>query len=282
MRRVLLFGLAAILISSAANIASAAIDYTSFVTQPSFNTGNIQIRLDNGDAGFTNGTQGWTYGNNTGGGEFRVLTFDSQTLTYEPLVLPGNEWIWKTFCIEKGEFFQPNAPYYVTIDDVAYYGTAIRPSSVSPEPLTAATKLLYGLYFEGRLATAMQNDAISGGVFAYQDDAWADSLQKAIWFFEEGQSQGSGTKLSDLINFASSSVNQSTIPLGGSVRVLNLWSGPTASGTPPFGNAQQSQLVYTPNPSNIPPVPEPGAIVIWGGLSISLLALARSRRLAKA
>jgi hypothetical protein len=125
----------------------------------------------------------------------------------------------------------------------------------------------------------MQNDAISGSVFSYQNDAWADSLQKAIWHFEEGQSQGSGTQLTDLINFASSTINQSTILLGGSVKILNLWSGPTAPGTPPFGTAQQSQLVYIPGPSNlILPVPEPAAMMIWGGLSLSLLALRLRRR----
>ena len=259
--------------------ASAAIELSTFVNQSFTGPDPVQVRLlgDNASAG-----QGQTYGNVSGGGEFRVETFNKttsawQSVVYTPVDSTLNQtnvvgsFIWKTFCIEYGEALVMGKTYNATIDDAAYYGTNLRPGSSSPEPLLDATKLLYGLYVEGRL-----DDAVVG--FNYFDDAWVDALQQTLWNFED-TTAFSGTQVAALTNFAvANAANLASFGLQGEIKVLNLWDGELYT----TSTSGQSQLAYVPGstPPNDPPpaVPEPATLAVWSVLAGIGLVVSRRRR----
>ena len=115
-------------------------------------------------------------GTGNAGGEFRVTWYSQANGTLSYTNAEGSNWIYKTFCIERGETFSPSNPYYVTIDPVAYNGAY---GAGSPDPLGAEAKLLYGLYFLGSL------DDQAGLTFAYERTDWANALQAAFWNLED-------------------------------------------------------------------------------------------------
>ncbi len=240
-----------------------AVQLADFASQPNFNTAGVEIRLMGNDIG---GGQLNTWGNGTGGGEFRVETRVGgtwHTIVYPPAATPNAEWILKTFCMERGEFISLGATYIATIDEEAYYGKNLRDAnSVSPEPLLDASRLLYGLYAEGRLAT-------ESGLFQYENNHWADALQRALWDLEDNIST-SGDAFS-LVNWANNNLTLLD-SLSGHVAVLNTWKGETYE----LASARQSQFLYIPNSEE---VPEPASVAIWSALGlIGMIAAGRRRR----
>jgi hypothetical protein len=275
--------------------ARAAV-YTTFVAaaqNSSIAPTRIKLSLD--DSFPNNAGQPKTWGNGvidgTGnrGGEFRVTWYSSgnQTLSYTNA--EGANWIYKTFCIERGETFSPSNPYYVTVDPVAYNGAY---GGGSPDPLGSEAKLLYGLYFLGLL------DNQVGLNFAYENNDWANALQAAFWNLEDlkptvgdleaGVPTSVLGKADDLVDWAKLVVNSGYNYFDNKVQVLNLWNDKhahTVNGqtTYTYSGLRQSQMIYVGGTSDIPPpiMPEPASCVVWA-VGLGIAGIAGRRRLLKA
>lgn len=216
--------------------------------------------------------QSRTYGTTTGG-EFRVevkVNGSWETLQYTNT--NDADWLYKTFCLEKNETIYLNTAYTATIDDAAWYGKNLRSGSTSPEPILAESALLYGLYFEGRLAS-------ESGIYNYETNSSANDLQNALWAFEEGTTLSSGQSGYNLWNWAKTQVtNNADFGLSGTVKVLNIWKLGTTSGE---GNAMQSQFIYIPGgdggDGDLAEVPEPASLAMWSVLALAGIAPLRRR-----
>lgn len=269
--RLSLLLLAGLTAAGASTARGATYDY--FLAQARTNP-NLQIRLaDNNEPG---GSQARTYGN-TAGGEFRVeMRFgpgDYQQIEYSPAGGDGATptWAYKTFCVEMGETINPHAggsdgfgEYYVTINDAAWFGFTLE-DGPSPDVLDVETKVLYGLYFENKLAaaTGLYESYMDGDTSLSEANDWANALQKVIWKLE-GETSVSlgGAKELGLWNWISNPLNVAAYDQDyiDHVQVLNLWSQNIGTPGPEDMNfRQQSQLVFVHAPA-------PGAIVIWAGL----------------
>lgn len=280
-----------------ASTTDASVYTTDFLDHFSGNTylsgaatlDQIELRLDDpgaaGDNRKTYGNSGIGSFGNAVGGEFRVEAYAPgnstyNTYSYNPSGQPAATWVFKTFCVEVGQTFSPNAPYYISIDPYALSGannnsTATGsdgtglPAGTKYDLLSEATKLLYGLYFEGKLNTEFVG-------FTYADNSSAKVLQETIWALEDTPS---GSLSSGAAALKSWAVTRAGLDhtYANSVAVMNLWTGYDSRSGHFFGDGQ-SQLVYIPQatPHNNP-VPAPGAMVTWSVLMASCLLYGRGR-----
>lgn len=196
----------------------------------------------------------------TAGGEFRV------TSAY----VPGDSFM--TFCLEYAETISLNTYYYVDLNDRAvkggsgvlgdYVGDADGVAG-SYDPLSKATAWLYTQYSDNTFASY-------GIAFDYTSNAWADSLQKAIWVLEDEKSNSyiSGDANATLLR--STAIAQSAGWTDtGRVRVLNLWDNYNPT-TGVFSGQHQDQLYITPVPE-----PETYAMLLAG---LGLMGFVARRR----
>jgi hypothetical protein len=195
-----------------------------------------------------------------------------------------------TFCLVYPEHIGLNTPYYVDINTVALAGgngvaatytsadvggkagdvagtTTGAPTfkSVS-DPLSSATAWLYTQFRAGTLA---------GFDFNTPNNGDANSLQAAIWYFENEQDQAflnATTKGNQFKTAALAAIASGSWSGIGNVRVLNLWDTRTidTAGNYTFSGNHQDQLYLIPVPE-----PETYAMLLAG---LGLLGLAGRRR----
>jgi hypothetical protein len=148
------------------------------------------------------------------------------------------------FCLETGEFLNPNQTYYYDVNTAA--------ASNPIDPLDSRTAWLFSKFVDGSLSGV-------GGAngFTYSNQG-GNRLQNAIWALEGEANDGSGAAIIAAIpNNVSGLYN---------VRVLNLWTSVDAQGNG-FGYAQDMLVV----------VPEPTTYIAGGLALLPLLFGLRSR-----
>ncbi len=302
------FLLMSLVLSAFAGTAEASVYKTDFLDKFLGNTfiggaateDRIELRMDDpglaGDNRKTYGNSGIPSFGNAVGGEFRVEAYKNDnsynTYSYNPLGQPGVEWVFKTFCLEVGRTFSANSPYYVTIDPYALSGANKNsqasgsdwtglPAGTFYDELSDATKLLYGLYFEGKLNT-VYSAVNPANNFSYANDVSASMLQETIWALEDTQ-PNSAPSLSAgaaaLKLWAEGRSSSEYLTYANKVQVMNLWDQ-YDSKSDAFSGDRQSQLVYIPQstPNNNNPVPEPGAMLTWSLLTAASVLFIRRRR----
>jgi hypothetical protein len=206
-------------------------------------------------------TMNWgagTFGHDGGGGEFRVESVfnpnpGAPVITY---TAQGIDRIFKTFCLEQNEHISLGTAYDISTDPAAYYGANNAPQG-NHDDLDITTQILYGRYFDGTL------DEVGTG-FAYDSDASANALQRAIWAIEDNVTPPAvlGSDLFSKLYFyaTGASADSSVVDMyKDRVGVMNLWVPNT------FG-AAQSQLMWLEEPTTRGSLvtPEPASLVIWG------------------
>jgi len=158
----------------------------------------------------------------TGGGEFGVA------------IISGGPDLFRTFCIETNEFFSPGVEYKVgNISTGAVAGGSFGPN---PDPLKFETAYLYTKF---RMQTLSNYDYTTNSLEHIAD---ANSLQWAIWYFEENISTGD-TQALLWIKEATDAVSKNLWVGLGDVRVINLVDSQ--------GINKQDQLVLVPEPSTL-------------------------------
>ncbi len=201
-----------------------------------------------------------TFGGSSGGGEFALhkLITSGSTETWLQLGAP-------TFCLEFNEHIVLGERLVVgAISDRAVLG-GVSGSTGFGDPLSAQTQYLYAGYASGQLSSA---------VGYVSDNAWADSMQEAIWILEGEVSQATKAHTQTLLDHA----NLYAGPLLNNVFSLNLFKSnvPTAalSAFDPTNSAtwgavsayhRQDQLFYVASPGTTGSghVPEPASLAIW-------------------
>ena len=182
----------------------------------------------------------------TNGGEFKVN-----------LVSPTSASdIFRTFCLEKNEYFSWNQQ--LTVDGISDYATGggggafVDADGISKDFLRDETKYLYYHFYVKDLTG-----------YHYGDDQSANELQMAIWYLEEELGTYTDFTFNPAFNkFTQLAFNQ--VSAGNKigidkVKVLNL--------TKPGGNAQDQLTV----------VPEPGALLSLGIVLLGLGGITRRR-----
>lgn len=184
----------------------------------------------------------------------------------------SNVEVFKTFCLEYGEHFDPGTSYYATIDDT------IKNSGATPATLDTVSKQLYAAYLNGSLASS----------YGTGTSSTFSQLQAAFWAIESGdvsKLSWSANTVNAYKTFSNNLVSVtrdfSTNTVMGvdllvslndvtgyeNVKVMNLWSKSNNTG------AIQSQI-YMDSPA----VPAPGAVLL-SGLGTVLAGLIRRRTL---
>jgi len=294
----------------------AALNYNAFIAAVKTDTSTLidVSRRPDAEIG-VNQTQSSVYGATVGPigpdpasyrGEIRVEWNNSANLTvpglgspvpnhtvdYDPTFDASNNWIYKTFCVERGEdvLFSNISnstglnQYKATIDSVAYFGTNLNQPIVNNypagAPISDQTKVLYGLYFQGRLDDVFLPFRYGQNATSGDADDWLIAIQNVIWNREDVQP----AVLTDvdsilLSNWLSANYSTYLSAYQNTVRVLNLWTT-DFNFDPSISNAAQSLLVYDPDALITNPVPEPASMVLWGiGACVAGFASFRRRRI---
>jgi hypothetical protein len=186
---------------------------------------------------------------NTGGGEFTIVV-DSTTS-------------FVSFCLQMTEYinftsaFKVDAISTFAVSDPVLNGGD--PLDLYRDPLSDQTAFLYTQFRAGTLT----DYSYSG----FNHQASANSLQKAIWMFEEELPMVASNPFVMLANSA-----MGTWSGLGNVRVMNLSRN---------GQEAQDQLMLVPG-RDITEVPEPASLILFGsGVSLAGMARRRQRRSAK-
>lgn len=253
---------------------------------------SIKLYITNSDPGNTSNNVYRIPANR--GGEFLVkfkdptdpnatwVTVDASVASSD-LQYNGSGWVYKTFCVEESETFNPGQEYYATIDDKIYFNGS-QSSNPLGKDVADNVKIAYGLYAEGKL-----EKEIGPLLFQYDDNALAGALQEYIW-----NTQANPVHVSDLntaiTNWAAANAEQADLYLE-HVKVLNLWgtkpvvvtttdqNGNTIFLKYKNGSPAQSQLILGPIPPRAgDPLPEPMTLAMWSGLSMLGLGIARRQR----
>lgn len=247
-----------------------------------FTTGALGSSNSDSDFVYRNGSSS---GDGARGGEFRVqvnLGSGFTDITVGPVSLNGaapESWIYKTFCVEEGETFDPGVAYYATIDERAYYGTDAGDPLVnnSGEDINVIVKLGYALYITGQL------DEYSNGVFQYNDPGDAGLFQELIWRLQANPEESlTSGNMEQLKNGIISYDEDDKADLIASVYVLNLWGGNVGELDIPYSTGKspkQSQLFFlppAPQPASL--VPEPATFAIFSGMMLLGAGYAVKRR----
>jgi len=200
-----------------------------------------------------------------GGGSYTATTAGPalDVSAYAPASRVGGANTFESYCLEFGEFFNPNTPYNFSISDAATLGNG--GAVLGSDPISRATAWLYSQFGTGSLASYNYNI----GATRTADNTL---LQLAFWYFEDEIGNGPGL-LNTTVNignnkFVALALNPLNLsnPLGDAngafgVRVLNL--------TDNSGNQKQSQLYLSK-------VPDSGATL--GLLGLALIGLVGVRR----
>jgi hypothetical protein len=182
----------------------------------------------------------------------------------------SSPWVYETFCIERGEGISFGTSYYATLDDGAWYGTnGSGPATPAPDPLSNTTKLLFGLYADGRLDNVILNNAASNNNdYSYTSNSDAERLQNIFWNLEDVNSLTTteAAWLQVVQAWALANPLDAALYQAG-VKVVNLWdTSVVGMPYPSAAHAIQSFLIYLQSPSQIPGVPEPMSLAVWGGI----------------
>lgn len=185
--------------------------------------------------------------------------------------------LYRTFCLELNESIGLNQAYYVydvssdtdlggiNVGNAANGGI----SAPSPDPLDGRSAWLFQQFAKGTLTN--YDYANAGGGFFSGRDASANALQRAIWYIEDELTDTQWSALTAVQQYYYGLANSQTAATLnralGAVRVVNIHL-PGNSGA-----LRQSSLIL---------IPEPAALLVWGGLAgfsaSGLVILKRSKK----
>jgi hypothetical protein len=158
----------------------------------------------------------------TGGGEFGVA------------ISSGGPDLFRTFCIETNEYFSPGVEYKV--GNISTNAVAGGSGGPQPDPLDPETAYLYTKF---RMKTLSNYDYTTNSAEHIAD---ANSLQKAIWFFEELIPTNDAQAMLWIAEAQNAVSTNQWVGLG-DVRAINLVDSQS--------NNTQDQLVLVPEPSTL-------------------------------
>jgi hypothetical protein len=160
----------------------------------------------------------------TGGGEFGVAKSS------------GGLELFRTFCLERYEYFTPGAAYIVSgISESAFLGGV--GGGLTGDPLDPRTAYLYTQFRAGTLSNYDYTSNSSAHILD------ANSLQWAFWLFEQEIATVTDAQALAWISEAETAIANGTWSGLGNVRVINLVDA--------LGNRKQDQLVMVPEPSTL-------------------------------
>jgi hypothetical protein len=215
-----------------------------------------------------------------GGGIFQVTQTTNGSQSFQ------------TFCIERSEHIANNGTYWVSENNGAIGGGESGQTMSNYDPIGSDTAWFYGQFVNH--GSSLSSVGFQWGTSSAASD-WASALQLVIWR-SEGEVNSSWQDLGPYPFSASSSVIADANTLWNTlhatalatgdfhVKALNLWTanitsdypyldqnstaGDSARADAVLNKAAQSQLYYDSDIQNEGlPVPEPSAMLIWGGLA---------------
>lgn len=214
-----------------------------------------------------------TSGHARGGGEFAIHKLVGQN--------SGGQDIWqlldlKTFCLEFSEYITLGTKFIVGgISDRTVLGgvSGQQLNNLNQnlgDPIDPRTEFLYSSYATHQWGSLG---------FLYNNNAWANSLQEAVWSLEGEITSFSAPYTNNILNYAQQNAPGSRV---GTAFALNLFHPSAPAGLlanfDPNNRAtwnglenyhQQDQLFYLPPPPrNTSNVPEPATAAIWAALAL--------------
>lgn len=195
---------------------------------------------------FTNGV------GNTGGGIFYVHN-------------TSDNFVFESFCIERNEYLSFNTYYTAEVDTAAYNG-GVGGSVDGSDPLSQYTAYLYYHFRQGDLNTLL-TDAL-GTSFDETITADANSLQYAIWYFENEITDTSDAKALDMMALALANATDEDLS---KVLVINPYSYYSV-----VNGATNQQVIQKQSVLELVPVPEPMTVLLLG-LGLLSIGIARKR-----